>query len=78
MLIFFVRQCRLRVKNYRLRNVPVSTFSLQVRPGFGKIIALTQQETENALLNAQCKEQEIYLAEALKREEQYRSFQRLR
>lgn len=43
--------------------------------GFDKIITLTQRETDNALLNAQRKEQEIYLAEAQKREEQYRSFQ---
>lgn len=43
--------------------------------GFDKVITLAQQETESALLNAQHKEQEIYLAEAQKREEQYRSFQ---
>lgn len=42
--------------------------------GFDKIITLTQQEKESALLNAQHKEQAIYLAGARKREEQYRSF----
>lgn len=52
----------------------VITFAM-ILIGFGKIITLTQQETEGALLKAQHKEQEIYLAEALKREEQYRSFQ---
>lgn len=42
---------------------------------FDKILTLTQQEKESALLNAQLKEQEVYIAEAQKREKQYRSFQ---
>lgn len=52
----------------------VITFVL-ILAGFEKILALTRQETERALLDAQHKELEIYLAKAQKREEQYRSFQ---
>lgn len=42
---------------------------------FGKIVVLGNQETEKALLNEKLREQQIYVAEAKKRDEQYRSFQ---
>lgn len=42
---------------------------------FEKIVTLSQQETEKALLDNQLKEQKTYLAEAQKREEQLCSFQ---
>ena len=42
---------------------------------FEKIMMLSQQETEKALLDNQLREQKIYLAEAQKRDEQLSSFQ---
>lgn len=42
---------------------------------FERIMALSQQETEKALLDNQLREQKIYLAEAQKRDEQLSSFQ---
>ncbi len=42
---------------------------------FEKIMALSQQETEKALLDNQLREQKIHLAEAQKRDEQLSSFQ---
>lgn len=42
---------------------------------FAKIVTLSAHETEMALLDSELKEQRLYLAEAKKRDEQYRGFQ---
>lgn len=42
---------------------------------FENIVALSQRETENALLNSQLRREKIHLAEAQKRDGQLRSFQ---
>ena len=55
-------------------SVALITFFLIIKI-FGKIVVLGNQETEKALLNEKLREQQLYLAEAKKRDEQYRSFQ---